>query len=97
MFIPESGKQLKGMLAGEKVSYDFARRGGWITTPPFNAYRKNVIYAFMPGSVFSLKLDDDVDIKGKIVDLKPDVTFGEQKPEHPIWRNGKSIFIPIKM
>jgi CRISPR-associated protein Csm4 len=97
MFIPESEIQLKDMLAGENVSYDFARRGGWITTPPFNGYRKNVIYAFWHGSVFSLKLDDDVSTKGKIVDLKPEAPFGEQASEHPIWRTGKSIFIPIKM
>jgi CRISPR-associated protein Csm4 len=94
MFIPESQKQLSAMLAGEKAGYDFARRGGWITTPPFNTYRKNAIYAFTHGSVFSMKMDNTVEIKGKIVDLSPDkekvVDVG-----HRIWRNGKSFFVPI--
>lgn len=94
MFIPESKKQLSAMLAGEKVGYDFARRGGWITTPPFNTYRKNAIYAFTHGSVFSMKMESKVEIKGKIVDLSPDkekvVDVG-----HCIWRNGKSFFVPV--
>jgi CRISPR-associated protein Csm4 len=97
MFIPESEIQLKSILAGENVSYDFVRRGGWITTTPFNTYRKNVIYAFLQGSVFSLKLDSNVTVKGKIVNLKPDLTPQEQEIDHPVWRNGKSIFIPVKL
>ena len=52
LFIPESKHQLESMLSGEKIGYDFVRRGGWITTPPFNTYRKNAIYAFTHGSVF---------------------------------------------
>jgi CRISPR type III-A-associated RAMP protein Csm4 len=94
MFIPESKKQLKTMLTGENVGYDLARRGGWITTPPFNTYRKNAIYAFTHGSVFSKKMVNTVEIMGKIVDLSPDkedvVDVG-----HSIWRNGKSFFVPI--
>ncbi|MDR1403389.1 MAG: type III-A CRISPR-associated RAMP protein Csm4 [Tannerellaceae bacterium] len=95
MFIPSSKKQLAVMLAGEKVGYDFLRRGGWITTPPFNTKRKNIIYAFTSGSVFSMKMDDNVAIHGKIVDLKPDIEWEEGKVEHSIWRNGKALFIPV--
>jgi CRISPR-associated protein Csm4 len=97
MFIPESKEQLEGYLAGDKVGYDFARRGGWITTPPFNTFRKNAIYAFMHGSVLSLNPDNNIEIKGKIENLKPELTFAEQQLEHSIWRSGKSIFIPIKL
>jgi len=98
LFIPESEKQLKSCLTGEKVGYDVVRRGGWITTSPFNTIRKSAIYAFMHGSVLHLKLSDDIQIKGKIVDLKPtwnnDVS---DVPMHSIFRNGKSFFIPIKL
>lgn len=97
MFIPESEEQLKECLYGDKVGYDFARRGGWITTPPFNTFRKNAIYSFIHGSVLSSKLVDNIDIKGRIVDLKPDLDFAGQKLEHPIWRSGKALFIPIKL
>jgi CRISPR-associated protein Csm4 len=95
MFIPKSKQQLDKMLSGEKVGYDFVRRGGWITTPPFNTYRKNAIYAFTHGSVFSMKMTENVVVEGKIVDLKPEIEFEQGKIDHPIWRNGRSFFIPI--
>ena len=97
LFIPESKEQLSEMLSGEKAGYDFVRRGGWVTTPPFNALRKNAVYAFMHGSVFSLGNTDKLQIKGRIVDLKPELPDNEQKLDHSIWRNGKTLFIPVKM
>ena len=93
-FIPESEEQLNGMLDSEKVAYDFTRRSGWITTPPYNTLRKNAIYGFLPGSVFRNIHDCKVQCLGRIVDLCPNV--GENSPNHPIWRNGKSIMLPIK-
>jgi CRISPR-associated protein Csm4 len=95
MFIPEAKEQLTEMLSGEKVGYDFARRGGWITTPPHNTYRKNAIYAFIHGSVFSMEMEDNVETRGRIVDLKPEIDFDEGRIDHPIWRNGRAFFIPI--
>ncbi|MDR3272568.1 MAG: type III-A CRISPR-associated RAMP protein Csm4 [Flavobacteriaceae bacterium] len=95
MYIPENKQQLDGMLAGENVAYDFIRRGGWITTPPHISFRKNAIYAFTPGSIFSAEANQPF-IQGKIHDLKPELDF-DSRIEHPIWRNGKSIFIPIKL
>ena len=89
MFIPESSEQLNRMIEGEGVAYDFVRRGGWITS---TTLRKNAIYAFLPGSVFCKTTDDDV--LGAIVDLRPKNT--PQPIQHPVWRNGKSIMIPIK-
>jgi len=97
LFIPESKKQLNEMLSDGKAGYDFIRRGGWITTPPFNTLRKSAIYAFMHGSVFSLKNTDKILIKGRIADLTPELLYGGQKLDHSIRRNGKALFIPIKM
>ena len=102
MFIPESKGMLDEMLDKEKVSYDFTRRGGWITDSPYNTVRKNVIHAFLPASVFATDTDD-ICVKGKIVNLKPialdDIakTKGLSGAIHPVWRSGKSIFIPIKI
>lgn len=95
LLIPESKEQLSELLASEGVSYDFARRGGWITTYPYTTLRKNAIYGFMPGSVFNLVLGHPCTIIGKTVNLKPEV--GELTPNHSIWRNGKSIMLPIKL
>lgn len=95
MLIPESSKQLTDLLDSDNVAYDFTRRGGWITSPPFNTIRKNAIYSFMPGSVFCQKTNQSSSIIGRIVDLKPEI--GELTPDHPIWRNGKAIMLPIKL
>ena len=95
LFIPESKEQLNELLASNDVAYDFTRRGGWITTYPYNTLRKNAIYGFMPGSVFNLKEGQVCASIGGIVNLKPDM--GKLTPDHPIWRNGKAIMLPIKM
>jgi CRISPR type III-A-associated RAMP protein Csm4 len=95
MFIPESEEQLNGVLGDDKVAYDFTRRGGWITTAPYNTLRKNAIYAFLPGSVFCRTSDENC--LGRIADLKPEGEVGGQIVSHPIWRNGKSIMLPIKL
>lgn len=101
MFIPENKEQLSEMLVKEGVAYDFARRGGWITESPYNSIRKNTVCAFLPASVFAL--DSSPCVRGRIVDLQP-ASFGEIIRTNnlgggplPIWRCGKSIFIPIKI
>lgn len=94
-FIPESKEQLESLLSSENVAYDFLRRGGWITTPPHNTIRKNVIHAFCTSSVFSKEMSG-ITSMGKIVDLKPELDF-EPKVEHPVYRCGKSLFLPIKL
>lgn len=94
-FIPESKKQLTELLDGDNIAYDFVRRGGWITTPPHNTIRKNVIYAFTAASVFA-KQTIGVNTIGRIENLKPQLDF-ELNVEHPIWRCGRALFIPIKI
>ena len=89
-FIPESKAQLTDLISDDSVAYEFQRRGGWITTPPFNTFRKNVVYAFVSGSVFK-KAISSAEVMGNIVNLKP-----KSVPAHAIWRCGKSIFLPIK-
>lgn len=94
-YIPESKEQLTELLNGDNIAYDFARRGGWITTPPYNTIRKNVIYAFTAASVFA-KQTSDVYTMGEIVNLRPKLGL-ESEVKHPIWRCGKALFIPIKI
>lgn len=94
-YIPESKEQLTELLDGDNIAYDFARRGGWITTPPHNTIRKNVIYAFTSASVFAKQISD-VYTMGEIINLKPQLGF-EPEVKHPIWRCGKALFIPIKI
>ncbi len=92
ILIPENKEQLSMLMESDKVAYDFQRRGGWITTYPYQALRKNAIYGFVPGSVFN-KGESSCCPIGKIVNLKPEV--GDLTPDHPIWRYGKAIMLPI--
>lgn len=95
-FVPESKEQLQAMLESNEVAYDFQRRGGWITTPPYNTLRKNVIYAFTAASVFKSQCSG-IECKGKVsVDLKPEINW-DAKLEHSIWRCGRALFLPIKL
>lgn len=91
-FIPESKEQLEAMLKSDKAAYELQRRGGWITTYPNQSLRKNVIYMLSAGSVFGYQADSVISL-GKIVDLRPDLP----EVKHPIWRNGKALFLPIKL
>ena len=94
-FIPESKEQLQQMIASDEVAYDFQRRGGWITTPPHNTLRKNVIYAFTAASVFKLH-SNGLTTLGKVdIDLKPEIR--DDKLNHPVWRCGRALLLPIKL
>lgn len=95
LLIPESKEQFNSLVSSDLVAYDIERRGGWITTYPFQSLRKNAIYGFTSGSVFSKEMHG-VDVIGRIVDLRPKVDFMSEKL-HPIWRSGKSVLLPIKL
>lgn len=94
MFLPESEQQLKNLMQDDKAAFDFKKRGGWITTSPYGKFRKNSIYMFVEGSIFYINRIDRPIVKGRIADLKPKVDFNPLN--HSIFRNGKSIFIPVK-
>ena len=95
LLIPESEERLAQLMASDRVAYDFIRRGGWITTYPYTTLRKSAVYGFMPGSIFNKEIAQECKLIGKIVNLTPEI--GELSPNHPIWRNGKSIMLPIKL
>lgn len=96
LFIPESEKQMKALLASDQVAYDFTRIGGWITSAPHTTLRKNAIYGFLPGSVFSnISGANNVSVLGKIVDLQP--TSTDFSIGHPVWRCGRSVMLPYKL
>lgn len=94
-FVPEKKEQLIQMLDSEKVAYNFQRRGGWITTPPFNTYRKNSIHAFTYGSIFKHSCNG-LEVCGKVdINLKPEIIWNNGI-SHPIWRCGRALFLPFK-
>jgi CRISPR-associated protein Csm4 len=100
LFLPKSKEELKKMIpeADKNIAYSFQKRGGWITEQGLNTFRKNSIYMFDEGSVFKTDDIDNYQVKGRIVDLKPNLDYEHlNKKAHPVWRNGKAIFIPVKI
>ena len=95
LLIPDSEEQMAQLMASDRVAYDFIRRGGWITTYPYTTIRKCAIYGFLPGSVFKKSVKSGCEPTGRIINLIPEI--GELTPDHPIWRNGRSIMLPIKL
>lgn len=93
LLMPESKSQLESLLASNQAAYDLERRGGWITTFPFQRLRKNAIYGLTPGSVFAKEIHG-LETIGRIVNLRPEVDFVTENL-HPIWRSGKSLLLPI--
>lgn len=93
MFFPESKEQLSALMNDENIAYDIQRRGGWITSYPFQSLRKNVIYGFSAGSVFK-KETSGLETLGKIVDLRP--KWNDTNLHH-IFRCGRALILPINI
>jgi len=98
LFLPENQDRLEELLSSENIAYNFQKRGGWITDSGLNTFRKNTVQMFSEASVFSKNSEiDKAFVNGKIIDLKPKLNYESLKvASHPIWRSGKSIFIPVK-
>ncbi len=78
--------------------YDLIKRGGYIASPENDNHltiRKKTVYMFTEGSLFP----NSASRRGKIVDLKPNNVAlqekGQSEIQHPIWRDGTSIFLPF--
>ncbi|HRP56365.1 type III-A CRISPR-associated RAMP protein Csm4 [Agriterribacter sp.] len=73
-----------------RSGFSLLRRGGWMSEPR-NTWRKCGVYMAQPGGVF--KTSGSL-IAGKVVNVEP---IGEGiNTGHPVWRNGRSIFLPCK-
>ncbi|MEZ0542919.1 type III-A CRISPR-associated RAMP protein Csm4 [Fibrella arboris] len=90
LFCPESHPQLTALLADERTRYDLVRRGGWLSEP-YNTLRKRSVWMLREGALLhQAGADKPV---GKLVDLRPEVL-----PEsHPIWRDGRTILLPVNI
>ncbi len=84
LYCPADETELKGLTLTDSY-YQLIKRGGWISSP-ISTYRKRTVYMFTEGSVFKTPVSPI----GKVADLKPKVF-----DDHAIWRDGKSIFLPM--
>jgi CRISPR-associated protein Csm4 len=87
LFCPENQPQLSAMLDPDHSRYALLKRGGWLTTEPDLSVRKDSVYMFREGGIFKT----NVETAGKSHDLRPAVLGSG----HPVWRVGKSLFLPI--
>lgn len=83
-----SQKEVSEQLNFEKSSYQLLKRGGFIANPenPVKMfYRKKSVFMFQEGSVLHAHTP-----KGKLANLAP------KDFEHPIYREGRPVFIPVQ-
>lgn len=88
LYCPAETDDLKSLL--KDSSYHILKRGGYIAQPlqdNYLSYRKKSIHMFGEGSIFSKGQSE-----GVIHDLQPESV----NIEHPIWRDGRPIFLPLK-
>ncbi len=90
----QSAELTKEILAAS--AYGLVKRGGWVSSPEKeenHGLRKRSVYMFQEGSVFPFgEQTEAVKFAGKRVNLQPDILKGT----HPIWRDGKALFLPIR-
>lgn len=73
-------------------AYSLIRRGGYVASPvDFSnaSLRKQPLYFFEEGSLFPANAGR---LHGKLVNVRP----GKMDGHHPVWRDGRSIFLPVK-
>lgn len=96
LYLPASQEEMGDL---DNAQYELIKRGGYIANPANTNHltlRKRSVHMFKEGSIFE-KVDNRA---GDIVDLKPNNKDLEnvniKKVDHPIYRDGRAIFIPFK-
>lgn len=95
LYIPDVKSMNGHNLNNSLKAFRILRRGGWITTPPYNTFRKNNIYAFDIGSIYGQSNGNPGDIAGRIVNLTPRGDYPNF--DHHIYRYGRAIILPFKI
>lgn len=88
LYLPEKSAFEKFDL--ESSTWQLIKRGGYMggsSDFSFLGIRKKNIFMFSEASVFA---SEEYPV-GKLIDLKPEW----DKPMHPVWRDGKPLFLPI--
>ncbi|MEM9824865.1 MAG: type III-A CRISPR-associated RAMP protein Csm4 [Bacteroidota bacterium] len=96
LYLPKDKEEIGNF---ELAQYELTKRGGYITHPMNDEHltiRKRSIYMFTEGSLF----DAQPEKEGRIANLQPNESSFEavdtDPVRHPIYRDGKAIFIPFK-
>lgn len=92
LFLPENVTQLEDFL-DQASRYKMIKRGGWITTASYLTYRKNSVHMFQEGGIFRCPQDQ----AGATVNLQPQGLPAGHQVNTPVYRSGKSLFVPIHL
>ena len=97
LLLPDSADWVKQhAVEQESGGYSLMERGGWITTPGLNSYRKNMLHFFEEGSVFGQPCDG-IHENGTVKDVYPKESLTFEQQPHPVWRVGKGILFPVNI
>jgi CRISPR-associated protein Csm4 len=94
LYCPNNETELKGLLT-DNCSYNLINRSGWISTPEKEenlTLRKKSVYMFAEGSVFGKAATTLETIGNGQLVLTP-----QYEGVNPVWRDGKGMFLPIKI
>jgi len=69
------------------ISFALLKRGGWVTSSSGTGLRKFSVNMFQEGSVFK---------SYSAILGKHDINLSPQSLNHPVYRSGRSLFIPVK-
>lgn len=78
------------------VAFQLIKRGGWITSGKKKTFRKRSIYMLEECGIFKSK-KTYLTAGKEAIDLTPEEDWIRQEIGHPIWRNGSSIILPVKL
>ena len=98
LFCPNDKKELTPMLSNN-CAYRLIERGGWLSSPMDEAHitlRKKTITMFKEASVFGCNTEGGnvFTLGNDLIDLKPE---DRKDIGHSIWRDGKAIFLKMKL
>lgn len=96
VYIPDKSEYTKQDFTQRLYAFRLLRRGGWITDPRGSGFRKNEIFAFDVGSIIKENPSTSYLTKGRIVDLTPQADFIRKELGHPVYKCGRTLFLPIK-
>jgi CRISPR-associated protein Csm4 len=93
LFCPSEQDFNDGTLVDKGSAFSLVRRGGYLASPcdmHDATLRKKPVYFFEEGSTFSIPTQP---LQGKLMDVSPKAMKGN----HPVYREGRALFIPVKL
>lgn len=93
LYRPVRGELSQLISSSKYCSYELVKRGGWMTMPPHLSLRKKSLYFFAEGSLMDVASQLNGVVAGSSQNVRPNL-LGDC---HPVWRIGKSFFVPVHL